>query len=456
VATFILFFYSALNAKYHLDILGLRKVSILSDVFSERRDSVEIKSGPAGENMPSIAVSEPEFKAESLVPGDKALRRYKLSKTIISFNTDTSKPSLPFLMQKLIALKQGQKRKIRIGWFGDSMIEGDLLSQTFRKRIQQFFGNNYGVGFIPANSVTASFRNTASHKWKGDWKEENFKTKELSVPLYLSGHTYFTSNGELNIKDLSFKDTLQQLQKSIICGPVAGGNILLTINGQPKQFKVEKQVNRLLLDSSTSHNIEVEVKDSRLPVYGISLEPESGVVVDNFSFRGITGLELAKLDSSFLQTLETENEYDLVILEYGANLMFRPDDMDYSWYKKHIIPVVKKLQRAMPHTEFLIISTADRAFLYGDSWKTAVGIENLIKIQAEMACADDAAFYNMYLSMGGEGTIVKWADSTPSLANKDYIHPNFRGAEILGNMLYDAFIKDFYKAGRLNAKGVTN
>ncbi len=457
VTTFILFFYSALTAKYQLDILGLNNISILSDIVSSKKDTTSNSTVSTGEIMPSVGMAAtPETKGPAPVFGDKANGKYVLPKTIVRFSTDTSRPSLPLIMQKLIALKQGKKQKIRIGWFGDSMIEGDLLSQTFRKKIQQFFGGRYGVGFIPANSVVANFRSTATHKWRGDWKDENFKTKDLSAPLFLSGHTYFTANGEIDLKDVSFKDTNQSLQKSLICGSVAGGQISLTVNGQQKQYHAGKMINRILLDSSFSHEIEVKVNDSRVPVYGLSMEPEEGVVVDNFSFRGITGLELGKLDSAFLNSLENENNYDLVILEYGANLMFRPDDVDYAWYQKHIIPVVKKLQKAMPHTEFLIISTADRAFMYDNTWKSAKGIENLVKIQAELACTNEAAFYNMYTSMGGEGTIVKWADTIPALANKDYIHPNFKGAEILGTMLYDAFIKDFYKACRLGGKGVSN
>ena len=301
------------------------------------------------------------------------------------------------------------------------------------------------MGFVPATSVTAPFRNTVVHKWKGDWKEENFKTSELTQPLFLSGHTFFTSNGELILTDKTVPDTNQILEKSLICGEVVG-NVDVLVNGTMHHYKATKRVNRLLLDSTNRHNIDVQVTDSKLPVYGISIEPHSGIIVDNFSFRGITGLELAKLDSAMLRQLETENGYDLVILEYGANLMFRPDDVDYSWYRKHIINVVAKLQKAMPHTEFLVISTADRAFNYNNQWRTATGIDNLVKTQAELAYRSDAAFYNMYKSMGGAGTIVHWADSSPALANKDYIHPNFLGADLLGNMLYEAFMKDFKKA----------
>ena len=375
--------------------------------------------------------------------GNKSLGSYVRGGYITNFSGDTSQPALPVFMHKLAALRKGKKGKVRIAWFGDSMIEGDLLTKTFRKKMQQYFGG-YGVGFVAATSVTSAFRNTINHKWKGDWKEENFKTDDPSQPLFLSGHTFFTTNGEISLTDKTAPGAGRPLEKSLICGQMPG-DVEITVNGTAHRIRPTGLINRFVLDSTPNGTINVAIRNHALPVYGLSVEPEFGVVVDNFSFRGITGLELGKLDTTFLRALDTVNSYDLVVLEYGANLMFRPDDNDYSWYRKHIIGVVARLRKMMPNTEFLIVSTADRAFNYNNTWKTAVGIDNLVKTQAELALVNDAAFYNMYRSMGGPGTIVRWAESSPALANKDYIHPNFLGADILGNMMYEAFLRDFRK-----------
>jgi lysophospholipase L1-like esterase len=47
--------------------------------------------------------------------------------------------------------------------------------------------------------------------------------------------------------------------------------------------------------------------------------------------------------------------------------------------------------------------------------------------------------------MGGEGTIVKWADTVPRLANKDYIHFNYKGANKVANIIFNSFINDYNK-----------
>ena len=55
------------------------------------------------------------------------------------------------------------------------------------------------------------------------------------------------------------------------------------------------------------------------------------------------------------------------------------------------------------------------------------------------------AFYNQFESMGGENSIVRWATQSPPLANKDYIRPNGKGAEVLAEKIYNALIQDYKK-----------
>ena len=47
--------------------------------------------------------------------------------------------------------------------------------------------------------------------------------------------------------------------------------------------------------------------------------------------------------------------------------------------------------------------------------------------------------------MGGTNSIVDWARRDPSLANKDYVHPNHRGAAVLAQYLYEAMMTEYNK-----------
>ena len=199
----------------------------------------------------------------------------------------------------------------------------------------------------------------------------------------------------------------------------------------------------LLKDSS--NRIKISGNNVQTPLYGISFESESGVFVDNFSFRGITGVELNKIDEDFMRSVQKNNPYDLIVLQYGVNLLFKPKTTDYSFYSKKFSPVLSKMKTAFEGAEFLLISSADRAFKYNGEFKTAIGLPNLIETQALMAFENKIAFYNQFETMGGENSIVKWANEKPALANKDYIHPNHKGAEILAQRLFEAIQKDVAK-----------
>ena len=167
--------------------------------------------------------------------------------------------------------------------------------------------------------------------------------------------------------------------------------------------------------------------------------------VDNFSFRGIGGNELATIDTNLLKSAAACNEYDLIIMQYGVNLMFRAGDTSYNWYPKAMPPAILHFKNSFPQSNLLLISAGDRAFRYGDEYKTAIGMDSLIRMQAQMAYDNDCSFYNLYQTMGGSGAIVEWANADPPLAGKDYVHPNFRGAEILGTDLYEAVMNDYNK-----------
>lgn len=372
---------------------------------------------------------------------EKNFDLYKKGRFITSFNRDTARSSLNNFLQKLAELKAGKKRKIRIAYFGDSMIEGDLLTQTVRKLLQQTFGGS-GVGFVPITSQVSKFRQSVIHNYSGGWQDENFKTGRTNK-LYFSGHLFRSTGDWVQMIDQTITDSIAILEKNLICGNA--GTVNINVNGGSFNLSAPNMLNRVTLATDRNRGIKLSVANENLPVYGISFESPSGVFVDNFSFRGITGIEFAHIDSIFMKSIAANNPYDLIIFQYGVNLLFRPNDRNFNWYARALLPIVKKMKGCFPGTDFMVVSTADRAFRYGGEYKSAVGIDSLVRIQATVAYETGSAFYNQFASMGGTNSIVDWAKRNPSLANKDYVHPNHRGAEVLGTYMYEAIMNEFKK-----------
>jgi len=411
------------------------KVNLVGDIFKTRSKKVT----PA---LPEDTVTiAPPVANKNIKHSDISL--YKRSNLITNFNADTTQPSLENFVEKLKALKAGKKRKIRIGYFGDSMIEADLLTQTLRKLLQKEFGGS-GVGFVPVTSQVSQWRTTATDFYSDGWQDENFKTP-ITGNLFFSGHLFRSSGDWVEMGDRTITDSTAVIEKSLLCGYV-DQPVSISVNNAPLPVKANKKFNRIVLGKDLKRKIKIAVADERLPVYGISFESESGVIVDNFSFRGISGIELNKIDTGFLNAVNTDGPYyDLMVFQYGVNVLYHPNDVNFGWYKSLFLPVIQKVKKYFPNTDVVMISTADRAFSYDGEYQSAKGIDSLIKVQADIAYQTGCTFYNQFATMGGKNSIVQWADAKPSLARKDYVHPNDRGCDVLATHFFDALMKDYNK-----------
>jgi hypothetical protein len=410
----------------------LKKINLVADIFISK-DS----AAPVIDDTKII----PVLLTENTTAKDFNL--YTRPNFITNFGADTSKPSMANFLQKLDNLKKGKKRKIRIAYFGDSMIEGDLLTQTLRKLLQKEFGG-HGVGFVPITSPVAGFRQTVTDYFSNGWKDENFKT-QTDGNLFLSGHLFRSSGDWVQMVDQTINDTAAIIEKSLLYGRIKEP-VSIVVNNIPATINGGNTFNRAVLRKDQNKQIKLEVSDEKLPVYGISFESEYGVIVDNFSFRGISGVELNKIDSSFFKAVNDAGAYyDLLVFQYGVNVLWKPNDTNFSWYGKSFLPIVQKIRHCFSEADVLLVSTADRAFRYDGEYKSAKGIDSLIKMQAAIAYQTGCTFYNQFETMGGKNSIVQWATAKPSLANKDYVHPNNRGADSLGTSFFAAIMKDYKK-----------
>jgi len=412
------------------------------DVFSKINLISEIVKKPSISKVVinPIVVTPIEITPEP----QKNFELYLQKNQITSFNADSNSIALSGFIQKIAELKSGKKkRKIRVAYLGDSIIEGDLLTQTFRRLMQKEFGGS-GVGFVPITSQVSKQRQSVFASYSTNWEDNNFKTNGDKSTLYLSGHQFTGPGGWVKLSDQVIKDSLALIEKTLICGK-SQSPITLTINNMPEIINPDKPFNRIVLQKDNSHVIEVHFGEQNFPVYGISFESDNGIIVDNFSFRGISGIEYKNIDTFFLKQIQAENPYDLIVLQFGINVLYKPETTNFNFYSKLFEPVLDKFKKCFTGAEILVIGSTDRAFRYTDVYSSAIGMDSLIKLQAAMAYNNKASFYNQYASMGGKNSLVKWVEQNPPMANKDYIHPNAKGAEELGKYLFDAVMKEYRK-----------
>ena len=429
--TALLFIISIIDNIYKFNWKPLNNINILTDIVKKE---IPRKAIIASSDSIKVTVVDTVTK--------RIFQEFSLPNRLTEYQSDATNVAIKNFIDKLIELKKGKRKKVRIAYLGDSMIEEDFITQTLRKLMQKEFGG-YGIGYLPLSSELAGERSTANISSK-NWIEANFKTNPNKLQLYISGRCFSaTENALTDIKDKTSLST-NPLEKYLLLG-ATNKETNVSFNGINHSLKTNKFFSALLLDSSIGNTLKLETNNAD-NLFGVSLEASQGVVVDNFSFRGISGNEFSKMDSSFLVSISQDHPYDLIIMQYGVNLFVKPTDDNFNWYYKPFTRAITNLKASFPNTNILIISSADRAYKYDKTYETAVGMPNLIALQQKAAFVTGSAFYNTFESMGGNGSMARWVDTTPALAYKDYMHPNNRGSEIIGNSIFDAIMFEYKKA----------
>ena len=371
-------------------------------------------------------------------------------------NTFLSYPdNLDKFFDALLALTQ-KKNKVKIAYYGDSMIEGDLITQDLRTSLQDTFGG-VGVGFVPITSITASFRQTILHTFSENWQQYSLISGNNDRDIGISGYSFSPlisdSTVEVNESGKTYswvsyapvnRSHLNKLGTAkLYYGSSAQGNSV-SVSGKSFELSSNAPLSILTLGTHLSRqSLKAEFNCTKpITLFGFSFESDSGVYVDNFSFRGNSGMTLTKIPTSILKGMNEESPYKLIVLQYGVNVV-NNKVTDFSWYERGMTTVIKHFQTSMPGATILIISTGDKSMFSDGSYITDTSVPLLVNIQKEIAHKNGVAFWNLYEAMGGYNSMVNWVEQEPALANKDYTHPNARGANKIATLLFRDLMREY-------------
>lgn len=429
----------------------------------------EVASSKEAVDVPHIkpVLSGQKKKVKNLfIDGDR--KNYQITEFMKSAVTEYPQDSLGGLVHFLLALDQlkaGKKKTVRIAYFGDSMIEGDLITQDLRKMLQDTFGG-YGVGFMPVTSIVAGFRISITHSFSKNWQDFNLNEK-ITHPVGLSGHTFIPAYTGSPVDSAGAEAAgaswvkftaahtarLDAFHNVRLFYGAADGDHYVTVNGKTYPLAGKNPVNQLTLNQGApikSFSASFSCSGP-MDVYGFSMDSDSGIFVDNFSLRGNSGLPLVSIPYNLLNGIDQYLGYDLVIFQYGANVA-STKTRKYDWYEKGMTNVVQHFQQAFPGASMMIISTGDKGYRKDGQLTTDPTIPFLVQAQRNVAEKTGSAFWSLYDAMGGyESMVTKWTGGDTVYANKDYTHFNFRGAKRVGNMLFNVLMSE-YKMYKKSAK----
>lgn len=426
--------------------LGLKEI-LPKRIFSE------IPSGNANIVVDSLML-EALAKEENIANDTTDIPIATASDSIsnASFRANNHKGLLAFF-EKLDELEKTGEGEIRIAYFGDSMTDGDYIVQDLRRLFQNEFGGK-GVGFVSITSESATSRGSIRHNFSKNWHTQSYvNVKKPLKPFGINGQVSFVKDSLsptwAEYKASGYKNISELYDPVLYYGSSNNKDayVELFYNGDTlkviKPLATDRKLNKLKLSDKNLKSIKINfINADSIAFYGINSADDKGIHIDNFSSRGNSGLPLSLFNASLMQDFDKELSYDLIILHYGTNVL-NYGNLNYNWYERAMTRVINQLKNYFQNSNFVVISTADKATKYGTEMKTDSAVVPLAKAQYNYAKATESGFINLYELMGGDGSMVRWVEDEPALGNKDYTHFNTKGSQKIARFIFDELKKEY-------------
>lgn len=350
--------------------------------------------------------------------------------------------------EKLTRLAEGKKngRSVRIAYYGDSYIEVDILVEHLREALQKHYGGK-GAGWLDAGNDLNRYRHTVTFDFNG--MTEHMARKRNSYDITKAGpaERYYTANGKAKISMApfmlpEFPRTMQWDVTQLYLRADAGAKITMTLdNNVSRSFRLPpSKLPQKVETSSPTRHATIGVEGRNLLLYAVAQEGHEGIVIDNFSMRGTAGQSLRKLPRPMLRRFATLRPYDLIVLQYGVNVVGeKTEALHLKRYMEQMKQVVENFRAAYPKAGILIIGAPDRGSKSAPDG-TMPQLKALVGYQEKLAAECKVGFYNLFNAMGGAGTMKRIVE-TENMGSKDYIHINHKGGKYIAERMVKSFIE---------------
>lgn len=335
-------------------------------------------------------------------------------------------------------LKPDSKHMVRVVYYGDSQIEGDHVSYSFRKKMQARFGGA-GIGFLPVQMYFNTTHNLAVVT--NDFERHTVKYGDHKTDNYGLYGQYFELSGDKGTLRLLNRNHDESFRNMAM---LSSGFSVVKFYADKKLVAVDTLSNaefeyRTFVLDETPGEIKIYFSEARnFRLYGVLLESGEGVGVDNVAFRGNLSLMAYRFGNDLVREMNETLHADLLILHFGLNVI--PDNRpNYESYRVAVERDINALRKNMPSASVLVVGASDMAHKVDGEVVSYRNIDQIIEAQKRAAGNCGAAFWDMREAMGGEGAIASWVEK--GYARSDYAHLTLAGSNLVGEILGDDLLR---------------
>ena len=339
------------------------------------------------------------------------------------------------------------KNKINILHFGGSHIQADIWSNRMRTNFQH--SSPYcqsGRGFIfPFRLIKSNGSPVIISSHSGRWKGYRNSVNHHKGPFGLMGaradlldtmskiniwhKNPLNEYDSFNSIDIFFKDSSNNYDIKII----VDSNIQIDYkrNKEHIKFQLSQSVDSLSIHIFRKKNIP-----SKFSFFGLLLDNDKNGI--SYHSIGVNGASVR----SYLRCIDFEKQLriikpDLVIFSIGINDAYEEDFSKESFYNNYDT-LIQKIKSNNPNTAILLTTNNDSYYKRKYPNKRALEVREKM---LELAKNKDLALWDMFQVMGGLNSIIDWQKN--QLAKKDLIHLTYDGYNLIGDLLFDAFMKSY-------------
>lgn len=351
--------------------------------------------------------------------------------------------SLRRLYQKLLS----PDSLVRIAVMGDSFIEADILTADLRESLQTLFGG-CGSGFAPIASPLTQYRQTIKTQHKG-WTSHNVMQR-TQCPY----SSLFSVAGWVNLPAVGATTTWSGTTsrshlESCECAKIHfvalnDCELEVTINdSEPRTFSIEggEGLRQIEVAQSGIESLKLRIVSGQngFVGYGAIFEGKEGVVVDNYSVRSNNGQAMFWTSASINAQIDKAiGGYDMVILQYGLNIM-QSGVNNYTRYAEQVEKMVAYAQQCFPSAAIVVMSVSDRSYKIDGTYRPMSEAVRLSEYQRSAAESMGVGFWSTYEAMQAQGGMSSFVSN--GWAAKDFTHINFAGGRQVAWALVDAIIE---------------
>lgn len=385
--------------------------------------------------------------SDTLYPSAEMIYKLGINKGFNKFIFREEGPVFSAFFQQFDKLVKTSQGEVNILHIGDSHIQADMMTGRIRSLFYKTLPGlvkNRGFMFPYAIAGTNHPFNYTS-EFSGSWKACRNVEKERICRLGVGGMSAFTNDktasfniypGTWHHPNFSFSDikVLHHTADTIF-------DIELVTSApyvKEKEDGYTRFVTSTPIDTLHFRMQKNNEMQNSFETYGIlaGYHNAGGITYNAIGVNGATV-------SSFLKCYLLEEHLrlmapHLVIISLGLN---DAHDKDFcpQLYKARYDTLITRVRQSLPEAAILLLTNSDSYTKDDEPNYNSLAVREVIYGLGKTY--ENCAVWDMYILMGGPGSILLWQMN--NLAKNDKVHFNRKGYEIFGDLFFAAFLQSY-------------